>query len=48
MFSVTVAYLVLHPSKLLGNGRIPARSDPQLYAMESGHTEVRSQCMFKI
>jgi hypothetical protein len=48
MFSVTVAYLVLHPSKLLGNGRIPARSDPQLYAMESGQTEVRSQCMFKI
>jgi hypothetical protein len=42
MFSVTVVYLVLHPSKLLGNGHIPARSDPQLYAMESGQTEVRS------
>jgi len=42
MLSVTVVYLVLHPSKLLGDGRIAARSDPQLYAMESGQTEVRS------
>jgi hypothetical protein len=42
MFLVTVVYLVLHPSKLLGNGHIAARSDPQLYAMESGHSEVRS------
>lgn len=41
MFSVTVVYLVLHPSKLLGDGRIAARSDPQIYAMESGQTEVR-------
>jgi hypothetical protein len=40
MLSVTVIYLVLHPSKLLGNGRIRPRSDPQLYAMESGQTEV--------
>jgi hypothetical protein len=43
MLSVTVIYFVLHPSKLIGNGRIQARSDPQLYAMESGQTEVRSQ-----
>lgn len=43
MFSVTAVYLVLHPSKLLGDGHIAARSDPQLYAMESGQTEVRSQ-----
>jgi hypothetical protein len=42
MFLVTAVYLVLHPSKLLGNGHIAARSDPQLYAMESGHSEVRS------
>lgn len=43
MFSVTVVYLVLHPSKLLGDGHLAVRSDPQLYAMESGQTEVRSQ-----
>ncbi|THV87295.1 RTA1-domain-containing protein [Aureobasidium pullulans] len=44
IFLVTVAFLVLHPSKLLGSGRFPARpsSDPQLYAMESGRSQVRS------
>ncbi|KAI5240040.1 RTA1-domain-containing protein [Aureobasidium subglaciale] len=44
MLLVTIAFLVLHPSKLLGNGRIQSRplSDPQLYAMESGRSQVRS------
>ncbi|KAG9584809.1 hypothetical protein KCU97_g9987, partial [Aureobasidium melanogenum] len=39
MLSVTVSFLILHPSKLLGNGRIPVRSEPQLYAMESGQSQ---------
>ncbi|CAD0018121.1 unnamed protein product [Aureobasidium pullulans] len=45
IFLVTVAFLVLHPSKLLGSGRFPARpsSDPQLYAMESGRSQTPPQ-----
>ncbi|KAH0158140.1 RTA1 protein, partial [Aureobasidium melanogenum] len=39
MLSVTVSFLVLHPSKLLGDGRIPGRIEPQLYAMESGQSQ---------
>ncbi|KAI4727165.1 RTA1-domain-containing protein [Aureobasidium sp. EXF-10728] len=39
MLLVTIAFLVLHPSKLLGNGRLENRGEPQLYAMESGHTQ---------
>ncbi|KAI5270033.1 hypothetical protein E4T47_06547 [Aureobasidium subglaciale] len=44
MLLVTIAFLVLHPSKLLGNGRIQSRplSDPQLYAMESGRSQTSS------
>lgn len=48
MLSVTVSFLVLHPSKLLGNGRIPIRNESQLYAMESGRSQVSTHHVYEV